>query len=1060
MNNIIPPQQDSQLVLVVDDEEFIRLQLRQTMEQAGYQVAEAGDGEQALAAYSRLKPDIVLLDALMPKMDGFTCCAQMQELSNTQRDRPLILMITALADQKSVERAFAAGATDLITKPIHSTVLRQRVQRLIQSSRVMKELRHQTERSQLKEEQLRLALDAAGMGTWDWDILNGKVSYSPQTAINFGLTPSFFDGTYDSFLKSIHPEDREFVTQSIHYALEKKADYNIEFRVIWSDNSVHWLASRGQVYYETGKAARMTGVSTDITARKQADEVLRESEARFRTMADSAPVLLWMSDTDALCTFFNKSWLEFTGRTLEQEAGNGWTEGVYPEDYQHCLNIYLSAFNARQSFRMEYRLQRADGEYRWLLDTGVPRFTTGGSFAGYIGSCIDISDRKQAEQALQDSNQQIINIFESITDAFLTLDQQWQVTYLNSQAAQLLQKKREELLGKNLWDQLPEAASSSFFKQYQQAVSKQTSVGFEEFYAPLNSWFEVRAYPSPNGLSVYFRDISARKQVEQELQDLGTALENAVEGISRLDSQGRYLSVNKAYASAVGYQPQEMIGMAWQQTVHPEDILQVSAAYQQMLNIGKIEVEARGIRKDGSIFYKQLVMTTAEHKQQFTGHYCFMKDISDRKRSELELQRQNLRSQLFADITLKIRQSLEINEILQTTVTEVQELVQADRVLIYRLWSDGSGSVVTEAVLPGWPIILKQNFPVEVFPEEYRQLYRQGRIRAIENVENDDVLSCLAQFLQQWGAKAKLVVPIIFKEELWGLLIVHQCSSPREWTSFEVELLRQLADQIGIALAQAQILEAETRRREELNRSNIELQEFASIASHDLQEPLRKIQTFGNRLKTISSETLTEQGRDYLERMQNAAERMQSLIDDLLTLSRITTRARPFVAVNLVQVTQEVLSDLEVLIQQTHGRVEIGELPYIEADPVQMRQLLQNLIGNALKFHKDQAPPIVKIYGKLLIGDHPAKNAVGVELCQILVEDNGIGFDEKYLDRIFNVFQRLHSRSEYAGTGMGLAICRKIAERHGGSITAASTLGQGATFIVTLPIKQPKGDAE
>jgi signal transduction histidine kinase len=175
------------------------------------------------------------------------------------------------------------------------------------------------------------------------------------------------------------------------------------------------------------------------------------------------------------------------------------------------------------------------------------------------------------------------------------------------------------------------------------------------------------------------------------------------------------------------------------------------------------------------------------------------------------------------------------------------------------------------------------------------------------------------------------------------------------------------------------------------------------------------------------------------------------LIEDLLTLSRVTTRGQPFVWVNLTVIVQEVLSDLEVRIQQTGGRVQIGELPTIQADPLQMRQLLQNLILNALKFHRPQVPPIVKIYSEFL-SNQSEKISVVSELCQIIVEDNGIGFEEKYLDRIFNVFQRLHSRHEYEGTGIGLAICRKITERHHGNITAQSKLEQGARFIVTLPI--------
>jgi two-component system, NtrC family, sensor kinase len=240
-----------------------------------------------------------------------------------------------------------------------------------------------------------------------------------------------------------------------------------------------------------------------------------------------------------------------------------------------------------------------------------------------------------------------------------------------------------------------------------------------------------------------------------------------------------------------------------------------------------------------------------------------------------------------------------------------------------------------------------------------------------------------------------------------------------------------------------------------LERSNRELQDFASVASHDLQEPLRKIQAFGDLLKHECHDGLTDAGQQYLQRMQNAAIRMQTLINDLLAFSRVTTKAQPFVRCNLADIVQEVLSDLEVRIQQVGGQVEVGDLPTIEADPLQLRQLLQNLMSNSLKFHQPTVPAQVKLYAQKLGGQSSSEVRLTVEMWQIFVEDNGIGFDEKYLDRIFTIFQRLHYRDEYEGTGIGLAICRKIVERHNGSITAKSKPGVGSTFIVTLPASQP-----
>ncbi len=246
---------------------------------------------------------------------------------------------------------------------------------------------------------------------------------------------------------------------------------------------------------------------------------------------------------------------------------------------------------------------------------------------------------------------------------------------------------------------------------------------------------------------------------------------------------------------------------------------------------------------------------------------------------------------------------------------------------------------------------------------------------------------------------------------------------------------------------------------DKLERSNRELQDFAQVASHDLQEPLRKILAFGDRLKSKADQSLDEQSRDYLQRMCSAAARMQTLITDLMAFSRVAIKGQPFVSTDLGVIARDVSADLETRLEDSGGRVEIDELPTIDADPMQMRQLLQNLISNSLKYYREGIPPVVRIYSRRLDArstDSMAESSLGQQLCQILVEDNGIGFDEKYLDRIFNVFQRLHVKGEYEGTGVGLAICRKIVDRHNGTITARSTPGQGTTFIVTIPVTQPK----
>ena len=242
-----------------------------------------------------------------------------------------------------------------------------------------------------------------------------------------------------------------------------------------------------------------------------------------------------------------------------------------------------------------------------------------------------------------------------------------------------------------------------------------------------------------------------------------------------------------------------------------------------------------------------------------------------------------------------------------------------------------------------------------------------------------------------------------------------------------------------------------------LVQSNRDLEGFAAIAAHDMQEPLRKIQIFGDRLAQNCSALLSEQGRDYLSRMVNAAARMRLMVNDLLELSRVTAKTTPLTPVNLGRIADELVTDLEIQLTQSGGRIEIEWLPTIEADALQMRQLMQNLIGNALKYRRPDEPPVVKLSGHYQnsAGEPLVAEPSAGGFCQIRVEDNGIGFDEKYLDRIFNPFQRLHGRGQYEGSGIGLAICRRIVERHGGSITATSVPGRGSAFIVKLPLKHP-----
>lgn len=328
-----------------------------------------------------------------------------------------------------------------------------------------------------------------------------------------------------------------------------------------------------------------------------------------------------------------------------------------------------------------------------------------------------------------------------------------------------------------------------------------------------------------------------------------------------------------------------------------------------------------------------------------------------------------------------------------------------------------------------------------------------------------------------------LGIPMMVKSKLVGVVSVYT-QEFRQFNQDEIDTAVSFAEQAAIAVENARLFEhiqqqaatledevskrtldlhntnkqleleiTERKKAEallqahtlELEKSNQELQSFAYIVSHDLQAPLRKIQSFGDRLGDRYDDILDERGQDYIKRMQAAAQRMGILMNDLLEYSRITSINDPFTAVDLNAVLKDVRSDLETQIEMENGRLQVDPLPAINGNATQMYQLFQNLISNSLKFHEPQQSPEVHITAEKISGNSQ-------DYLQILVKDNGIGFEEKYLDRIFDIFQRLHGRDTYAGTGVGLATCRKIVQQHGGSITATSQPGQGTTFIITLPI--------
>ncbi len=397
--------------------------------------------------------------------------------------------------------------------------------------------------------------------------------------------------------------------------------------------------------------------------RKSAQAQRQESEARFRMMADTAPVMIWMSDIDRLGDYFNKVWLEFTGKTLAQEIGIGWMESLHPDDLPKYMDVYRRAFDARSEYRIEYRLRRYDGEYRWVVSTGVPLYRPDRTFAGYIGSCIDISDRKQAEQervmalsreqaarkqaeetaqALLSANARITNILESITDAFVAFDLNWNYTYINHKALELVGKSQVELIGKNIRDIFPKVVNLQCYEMATKALAEKVTVEYKEFVPLLNKWLEVRFYPSDSGLSAYIQDVSDRKQAEAALkasqEKLRMFAESNLIGILFGDVDGGISEANDEFLRLIGYTREQLQRgqVRWIDITPPE--------YLALDEIGIAEAKAEGvctpyekeyIRPDGSRIPVLVGYILLGEKRQES--VAFILDLTVRKELEKEL---------------------------------------------------------------------------------------------------------------------------------------------------------------------------------------------------------------------------------------------------------------------------------------------------------------------------------------------------------------------------------------------------------------------------------------
>ncbi|WP_454064193.1 PAS domain S-box protein [Candidatus Nitrospira salsa] len=548
-----------------------------------------------------------------------------QSIPSTQHDAWRIMFV--VQDESSLQRQI----------PQAEHLNDQAVQDPEEREKVKQELQDLSDR-------YRLATEAAQIGVWDWDSSTNKLRWNDQMFLVFAVDQQTFSETLDDWRRTVHPDDLHQAEVALQNSLRHKTGFHTEFRIIWPDQSIHYIQAHGIVIDDKqGNPRRMIGVNWDITEQRTAEREMAESESRFRLLADSAPVLIWISGEDSTYTYVNKTWLDFTGRTLEQELGRGWEEGIHHDDYEQCLHTYDFAFEQRTPFTIEYRLRHASGTYRWLINVGVPRYGPDGRFDGYIGSCLDVTEEKKASEA----RELIEHAINQGHEGLALLNTHGIFTYMNPAHAHLYGFEPQELLGKS-WKTLYELKEVSAIEQECIPTLRTTGHWTGEVFGRKKSTeqfpieLSISALTDRNddimGVVCVCRDVAEQRRADQRFR---LVVESAPSGILMTNSSGHIVLANQLIEMMFGYSHDELFGQDVEMLI-PERYRQQHQTAQSRFFVNphprkmRSDFNLNGLRKDGTEFPVEIGLNPL-HADEDTFVLATITDISERREIENQL---------------------------------------------------------------------------------------------------------------------------------------------------------------------------------------------------------------------------------------------------------------------------------------------------------------------------------------------------------------------------------------------------------------------------------------
>lgn len=886
---------------------------------------------------------------------------------------------------------------------------------------------HKINEEKIKKNELLLleAQELARIGNWEWNVHNNEITWSKELYKLYGYSSE----KIESAIERVPVKENHIISNIIQKVLSTKKAQEYQDQIINAEGEIRIIVGKAKpLFDEKRNIIKLTGFAQDITERKEAEKKLYESQHFIKQLTDSSPNILYLFDLPANKNLYvNQQIQRMLHYSLEESMENNFLQKVlHPSD----LNKFpekiknLEKLEENEVLETVFRMKHKNGNWKWFLAKEIIyKRESDGRALKILGSAEDITDRRNAQLALIQNKRKFEAIFNNAFQFISLLSVSGKIIDTNKTTLEFTGAKLENLIGTRFGSSNAWAINKNKQKILEAAIKEAAEGKFVRFEAQLvgvdkrTRTIDISIKPMFNEkgkvslLIAEGRDISERKEAEEKLKASETLLSEA-EKIAHYGSwkwviNSDIVTWSDELYRIYGYEPGEIQVNynSFIKHIHPDDREIVNDTIKNSYKTKQpFACEYRVIRKDDS------VRTVLGKGRVITDEHGKVVKILG---SALDITEQN-------KINKKILRSISLYQTMAKNIPNSSVLL-FDTDLVLTL-AEGTSLETLEYPLDN--LLGKKAY--QIYNDELQNLFiplLQGALHGKEAILER----------KSNGKYYKInIIPVKNNEqEIFACMKVSQ----------DITKIKQYQQELETHI-------------EELNNSNKELEQFAYVASHDLQEPLRKIRAFGDMLSAKFN--IDEEARDYIDRMQSAASRMQTLIEDLLSFSRLSREFEPFVKTDLTSILKETLNDLEIAIIQKNAVINFDELPIIDAIPGQIRQLFQNLISNALKFNKKDEPPIITIKSEIIKGKEiqkQSKRKQSEKYCRIYIQDNGIGFDEKFTDRIFVIFQRLQGRQEYEGTGIGLAVCKKIVEIHRGYISVNSEVNKGSTFIITLPIK-------